>query len=246
MTLQTYVITGTASGLGLELGRALTRLGKTVVGVDLEVPPVDGDPVTHHSLLADLADPEDIQATCEFILRDGPVDVLVNCAGLNYLEWIQNMTVEGYDRVMAVNARAPFLMVKYLLPGLIPAKGTVCNVVSNAAHKPMTASLAYNASKGALHIMTEEMARELTPRYGVTVLGVAPHKLEGTKMSHYIEERVVTVRGMTPEAAHAYQLTSLLPGRETPPAYVADFMAWLLAEKARHVQLAGCILPYGI
>ena len=45
---------------------------------------------------------------------------------------------------------------------------------------PMTCSLAYNASKGAAHIMTLQLARELTKKHGITVFGIAPNKLKGT------------------------------------------------------------------
>lgn len=243
MELKKYVITGASSGLGLALSRVLSlRYNKEVVGVDIKSPP-EGLGMASY-VLCDLRDADEVAGTARGLNRAG-VDVLVNCAGLNLLNWLEDITVEDYDAVMAVNARAPFLMVKGLLPSLIARKGTVCNIVSNAAHKPMTASLAYNASKGALHIMTLQMAHELTRRWGITVFGLAPHKLEGTRMSQYIEERVVVVRGMTPEAARKYQLGVMPTGRESTPEEVAEFLGWILAEKGRHEQMAGTILPWG-
>ena len=238
--MKTYVITGSGSGLGRAIANYLVDQGKEVLGVDLNPAPKAG----FRTVTCDLRDAEQIGKLCYRMLHDS-VDCLVNCAGINLLNWLEDTEVEDYDLVMAVNARAPFLMVKGLLPNLIANKGTVCNIVSNAAHVPMTASLAYNASKGALHIMTLQMARELTKRWGITVFGIAPHKLEGTAMSQYIEERVTEVRGMTRDAARAYQLSVMPTGAESTPAQVADFTGWLLSEKARHSQLAGCILPYG-
>jgi NAD(P)-dependent dehydrogenase (short-subunit alcohol dehydrogenase family) len=128
---------------------------------------------------------------------------------------------------------------------LIASKGTILNIVSNASHMPMTTSLAYNASKGAAHIMTLQMARELSKAHGITVFGISPNKLRGTEMSKDIEDQVVALRGWTPEYAKQYQLASLLAGEETDPDALAEFVAFLLSSKQRHKYLTGCILPYG-
>lgn len=242
MELKTYVVTGAGSGLGLALARVLAyQYGKDVIGLDIAPKP---EKAQFDYVRLDLRDAEAVKDVCADLLEHAP-QVLVNCAGLNLLNWIEDITVKDYDDVMNVNARAPFLMVQGLLPSLRAQKGTVCNIVSNAAHAPMTASLAYNASKGALHIMTLQMARELTRRYGITVFGIAPHKLEGTGMSRYIEERVVEVRGFTPEKAREYQLSVMPTGRESRPEEVAALAGWLLSEKGRHEQMAGTILPFG-
>ena len=146
---------------------------------------------------------------------------------------------------MNVNAKGIYLMSREFLPSLMRTKGTILNIVSNAAHMPMTCSLAYNASKGAAHIMTLQMARELTKNYGITVFGIAPNKLSGTGMSNSIDEQVVKTRGWTEEYAKEYQLNGLLTGEETPPELLAEFIAYLLKTKQNHKYLSGCILPYG-
>ena len=102
-----------------------------------------------------------------------------------------------------------------------------------------------NASKGAAHILTLQMARELTKKHGITVFGISPNKLKGTGMSRDIEEQVMATRGWTAEFARQYQLNSLLAGEETDPAALAEFIAFLLHNKERHKFLTGCILPYG-
>jgi NAD(P)-dependent dehydrogenase (short-subunit alcohol dehydrogenase family) len=110
---------------------------------------------------------------------------------------------------------------------------------------PMTTSLAYNASKGAAHIMTLQLARELTKKHGITVFGISPNKLLGTEMSKDIEDQVVKHRGWTPEFAAQYQTNALLAGEETDPAQLAEFISFILSTKSRHKYLTGCILPYG-
>lgn len=174
-----------------------------------------------------------------------PIDVLINCAGVNKTNWLENVSDAEWDDVMDVNAKGIFKMTQWALPALIASKGAVVNIVSNAAHVPMTCSAAYNASKGAAHILTLQLARELTKKYGITVFGVAPNKLRGTGMSRDIERQVIEQRGWSREEAAKYQLAALLPGEETPPDRVAEFIAFLLSEKDRHRFLSGTVIPYG-
>lgn len=171
------------------------------------------------------------------------IDVLVNCAGVNRINWLEDVTTDEWDLVMEVNVTGVFRMVQWALPRLRESRGTVVNIVSDASHKPMRCSAAYNASKGAAAILTKQMARELAP--DVTVFSVSPNKLSGTGMSDSIDEQVVKTRGWTKEQAQSYQLQGLLIGEETPPRLVAEFIGFLLSSKERHKHLAGCDIPYG-
>lgn len=228
------IITGAASGLGRAIGTALAAAGHQVWNFDI----VNGPGY-------DVAKPD--TNMIDRVIADDMhgLDVLINCAGVNVINWLEQFTEEDWDKVMNVNAKGIFAMSKACLPHLIASKGTIVNIVSNAAHNPMTCSLAYNASKGAAHIMTLQLARELTKRHGITVFGIAPNKLAGTGMSDSIDEQVVATRGWTKEYAQQYQLNGLLAGQETPPLAIAGFLEYLLKEKDNHRFLTGTVLPYG-
>ena len=223
--MSNILITGSGKGLGLALSKEFENRGHNVFGFDLQ----NGDDVRRPDL-SDL--PEEI-------------DVLINNAGVNIINWLEDFIEGEWDMVMDTNAKGIYMMSKACLPMLIKSKGTIVNIVSNAAHMPMTCSLAYNASKGAAHIMTLQLARELTKKYGITVFGVAPNKMSGTGMSDSIDDQVVDTRGWTKEYAQEYQLNGLLTGEETPPELLAEFMAHLLQDKKHHKFLTGCVLPYG-
>ncbi len=223
------LITGAESGLGLEMSKALLKAGHEVESYDLSRGYDVRKPNTAY--LSDL--------------RQRGLDVLINNAGINLINWLERFSEDDWDNVMDTNTKGIYLMSKACLPALKESKGTILNIISNASHMPMTCSLAYNASKGAAHIMTKQLARELTKRHGITVFGLAPNKLEGTRMSQSIEKQVVETRGWTLFDAHKYQINALLTGEETPPALVAEFVAFLLASKERHKFLTGCIIPYG-
>ena len=218
------VITGSSSGLGAALARELSRDGHLILPYD-------------RNIGLDVLRPKNVWADC--------LDVLINCAGINKTGWLENFPEAEWDEVMDVNAKGMFMMTQAALPALIASTGTVLNIVSNASHMPMTTSLAYNASKGAAHIMTLQLARELSKKHGITVFGISPNKLSGTGMSRDIEEQVVRHRGWTPEYAREYQLSALLAGEETDPQTLAEFVSYLLAAKRHHKYLTGCVIPYG-
>jgi len=179
-------------------------------------------------------------------LCDHTLDILINCAGINRINWLQDVQDSEWDAVMDTNAKGIFKMTQACLPMLIDTKGTVLNIVSNAAHMPMTCSAAYNASKGAALILTKQLARELTKQHDITVFSVSPNKLSGTGMSRDIDEQVVKTRGWTPEEATQYQLNGLLTGKETPVRVLSEFISYLLLSKEHHYYLSGCDIPYGL
>ena len=226
--MNTAVVTGGSSGLGAAIIEALDPLFDNIYDWSL-------------STAVDVrsADSVTIAAT-KLPIR---IDVLINCAGINAIDFLPQLAEHTWDEVMDTNAKGIFLVTKACLSRL--RDGTVLNIVSNAAHVPMTSSLAYNASKAAAFIMTQQLARELKKTHNITVFGIAPNKMAGTHMSALIEARVCELRGWTSAQAQKYQLDALPAGHETDPAVVAELIAFLLAKKERHSYLNGCIIPAG-
>lgn len=221
------LVTGSGAGLGKAIAAALRRDGHEVFDFDRK----RGNDVRYPGT--------------SYGLPPERLDVLINCAGINKTAWLEDLEHDLWDEVLDINAKALYRMTQWALPELIKSRGTVLNIVSNASHMPMTTSLAYNASKGAAHIMTLQMARELSKKHNITVFGISPNKLKGTEMSKDIEDQVVALRGWTREYAEQYQLNALLAGEETDPVQLAEFIAFLLHNKPRHKYLTGCVLPYG-
>lgn len=174
---------------------------------------------------------------------DGPVDVLINCAGVASIQWMEKLSLNEFNHVIDTNARGIFVVTQALLPWLL--NGTICNIISNAAHLPMRCSLAYNASKAAALMMSKQMARELGPRHNITIFSVSPNRLAGTDMSNWIDEKVQEVRGWSAQYAREYQLAAIPAGVETPVEAVAEFIAFLLSTKERHKYLQGNDMTYG-
>lgn len=167
---------------------------------------------------------------------------IINCAGINLLREFDRLTADEVLRVMTVNAFSLPMVVRTLRAfGRLESGAAICNVISNAAHIPMTHSLAYNASKAAQEMITRQMARELK---GYTIFGVNPNKLAGTQMSSQIEAEVLKLRGWSAEEARGYQLAALPAGVETPVDSLAAFI-YELMRPIHHPYITGCIFPYG-
>lgn len=227
MKALTILVTGSSSGLGKALHDLLTDAGHNVVGYDLDDQCDVTDPFGSGI-------PQNLNS----------LDVLINCAGINSNNWFEEITQAEFDRVMHVNAFSIVKMTQAFIEQLKESKGTIINIVSNAAHMPMTSSLAYNASKAAALMITRQMAHELTPRFGITVFSVSPNKLSGTKMSREIEANVCKVRGWTPEYAAEYQKKALMHGLETPPEAVASLINNLI-RTGNMKYMSGCDIPVG-
>jgi NAD(P)-dependent dehydrogenase (short-subunit alcohol dehydrogenase family) len=223
------LITGGAGALGSNLA---LRLGKE-----------DGHTITYWDTVVNGVDVGDWQHVHRAAKAIQKLDILINCAGIGLVEWFEDIDPSDFKRVMDVNCNGIINCTQALLP-LLRYGGTVCNIISNAAHVPMTASLAYNTSKAAAAMVTRQLAHELGPRHGVTVFGVSPNKLAGD-LNRYTASRVAQVRGWKPEEVTQYQAAALPAKAETPIPIVAEFISFLLTKKERHRYLHGCIIPYG-
>jgi NAD(P)-dependent dehydrogenase (short-subunit alcohol dehydrogenase family) len=241
--MKTAIVTGGSSGLGLLLAQALST-NYDIVNWDIN--PTD-DLLECEYVDVNLMSEDEIEKAVQRI--DRPIDLLVNCAGVNQLNFIEGIKVEEWDRIMGVNVRAPWLVVKHMLINQkfnkVHNRRTIVNIISNASHKPMTLSAAYNASKGAAHILTLQMARELMREHGITVFGVSPIRLRGTQMSKQIDARVATLRGKSVPQVWMDQVADMPAGTETDPETCAEFIAYLLSNFERHRYLHGTVIPYG-
>ena len=239
------VVTGGFQGLGALICEELLRQGYFVVIWDWEVSVPLPRMLGVEAWVVDVSNHVQVEQAAQEMQGKNltPIDVLVNCAGVAWLDWIPSFSLAKWQQVQDVNVTGPLLTVKHLAP--LMNGGTIVNIGSNAGVLPMRTGAAYCASKAALNALTEVMARELMQTHQITVFGLNPNKLAGTQMTESIDWQTSRLRQMDYEAATAHQRAGMLTGQETDPKQVAEFLGFLLSSKERHAALAGCILPYG-
>lgn len=157
------IVTGAASGIGRAVAQALRAEGAEVLGIDR----ADGPGIA----AIDLSRADAGEAVLAAAGRDA--DFLVNSAAVFHSGDLAHTDAAAWDRLYAVNLRAPYLLARSLAPGLSRRKGAIVNVSSVNAIRNARANLAYDSLKAALDHMTRGLALELWEK-GVRVNAVAP------------------------------------------------------------------------
>ena len=170
---QKIIVTGSTNGIGAAMARLFVAEGAQVLlhGRSREAGEALreelGDSVALH--IDDLSDPEAPQRITRAALESfGRIDAIVNNAGVSWRSTLEDTTAELFDKLLAINLRAPLLLVQAALAELEKSQGVVLNVGSVCAHMGLPNILAYSISKGGMITMTRNMALSLSQR-GVRV-----------------------------------------------------------------------------
>ena len=154
------VITGASRGIGKSLMLKFQSEGAQVLGLS--------------SKDYDLSTREDIKSLASHLAGLPKIDILINNAGINKIDDIEDISLNDYDNIMRVNVEAPFLLSQAVIPKMIENKsGRIINITSIFGHCTKEQRMSYTTSKYALSGMTKTMSVELAP-HNIIVNSVAP------------------------------------------------------------------------
>jgi gluconate 5-dehydrogenase len=171
---RTALVTGSTRGLGLALARALADAGARVAINGRSQEAVDAVAAGFENAVAAPFDVTDEAAVAAAIDRLGPVDVLVNNAGMTMRRPLEEFSLAEWERMLAVNLTSAFLVARAVVPGMIERGcGKIVNVgsVMSEVARPTVAS--YAATKGGLKLLTRSMCAEWA-RHGIQANGIGP------------------------------------------------------------------------
>lgn len=236
------VVTGGSRGLGWMIARGLIQAGAAVIITSRKAAAGEeaerdlrtfGDDVK--ALTVDLSsEAECLRLASEVAARAPAIDILVNNAGATWGAPLQEFPASAWDKVLALNLKAPFFLARAFLPMLERAATSrdparIINVGSiDGIRVSGLPTYSYSASKAALHHLTRVLARELGPRH-ITVNAVAPG-LFPSKM---------TATSLDSIGAETIAATPL--GRLGEPDDMAGVAVYLSSRAACHV--TGAVIP---
>lgn len=176
------LVTGAASGIGLQIAHDLARRGALVCVLDRNalaahaaaqaIVEAGGQATT---CVIDLADPQAITTAVDGLLaQHGAIDILVNNAGVVSTQPASDVSLTDWNTTLAINLTAPMVLTQRVLPAMgAKGWGRIVNVSSISGVRAGTGRLAYGSSKAALIAMTGQFAIEFAER-GITVNAIAP------------------------------------------------------------------------
>jgi NAD(P)-dependent dehydrogenase (short-subunit alcohol dehydrogenase family) len=176
------VVTGGSSGIGRAIALALGQAGASVVviargqaALDNAVAELRAAGCQGEAISADLGDRVAASRAAEAVLAlSGPPDILVNCAGVNIRPPMAELTISEWDRLMAVNLTAPFLLGQEFGPEMADRGwGRIINVTSQQANRAFANSGGYGATKGGLASLTRSQSEAWAGR-GVCCNALCP------------------------------------------------------------------------
>lgn len=222
------LVTGATGGLGASIARTLQGQGATVV-VTGRREAVLKDLVKElgegaHAIVSDLGDPESVQNLVSQVTElVGKVDILVNNAGLTKDNLAMRMKAEEFDLVLDVNLKAPFLLSKAVMRGMMKARwGRIINISSIVGVMGNPGQANYCASKAGIIGMSKSLAQELATR-NITVNCVAPG---------FIESDMTAV---LPDGQKEALLSGIPQGRMGKPEDIANAVLYLASQEANYM-----------
>ncbi len=238
------VVTGGSRGIGRMITEGLLANGAEVVIASRKEDELRASSEelsrigTVHALRADLSSPEEVQRFAAEVSDhyDGELDILVNNAGAVWGAPVDEFPASGFDKVLDINVKAPFLLTQALLPALRAAAtptapARVVNVGSvDGIRTPLMDNFSYSASKAGVHQLTRHLAMTLVGEH-VTVNAIAPGPFESRMMAFALD---------SPEGREAVA-AGVPMGRIGSPEDVAGAVIFLCSRAGAY--LTGAVIP---
>ena len=235
------VVTGGGSGIGKAIVKVFTESGAKVAILDLDeskaaaVGREIGSDV--HAFGCDVSNAESVTKAFDRVLAEGPVDVLVNSAGVSHVGNIFNTTEADFDRLFRVNVKGTYLCMQCAVQAMKKAGGgVILNLASIAATSGLSDRFAYSMTKGAVLSMTLSVAKDYLAS-GVRCNCVSPARVHTPFVDGFVAKNYPGH-----EAEKFEELGKSQPiGRMGKPEEIAALALFLCSDDAAFI--TGCDYP---
>ncbi len=241
------IVTGGASGIGLAIVDELLAQGANVQMSDIHGGDKHQEGENYSFWPTDISSASEVNKTVDSIIqRFGRIDGLVNNAGVNFPRLLVDekapagryeLNESAFEKMVNINQKGVFLMSQAVARQMVKQRdGVIVNVSSESGLEGSEGQSCYAATKAALNSFTRSWSKELG-KHGIRVVGVAPGILEktGLRTPEY-EEALAWTRNITVEQLReGYSKNSIPIGRSGRLSEVADFICYLLSERASYI-----------
>lgn len=205
---QVAIITGAGKGIGAAIAKAFAEVGADVVIgartiADLEEVAKDVQAMGRRALVVqtDVMDFQQLRNLADSAMREfGRIDILVNNAGGFPPKPVSQTTAREFEGAFRFNVTTAFELSRICAPMMVESTGggAILNISSIAGHKPTPCFAAYGTAKGALSLLTQELAQEFAPKVRVNAIAVGSTKTEAlnTVLTPEIEKMMVDLTPM--------------------------------------------------
>jgi 2-keto-3-deoxy-L-fuconate dehydrogenase len=239
------VVTGGASGIGKAVATRLADNGAQVWVLDLEATTAEATATEitgagghAWSLPCDVADPESVARVFATITAKGPLDILVNSAGIAHIGTITTTSLQDFDRIFRVNVQGTFLCMQAAITTMLKqSAGVIINMSSLVALMGIPDRFAYSMSKGAVRAMTFSVAKDFLDK-NIRCNCISPARVHTPFVDGFIKR---SYPGRESEMMVALSKTQPV-GRMARPDEIAGLAVYLCSDMASF--LTGADIPF--
>ncbi len=239
------MVTGGGSGIGkaVSISLARNRAKVWVLDVDAAAAQATAGEITHaggvaQSQQCDVADPEGVSGVFASITADGPINILVNSAGISHIGTISTTTVADFDRLFRVNVQGVYLCMQAALSTMVTqGSGVIINLSSTVAIIGFSDRFAYSMSKGAVRAMTLSVAKDFVDK-NIRCNCISPGRVHTPFVDGYLKRNYP---GREAEMLAVLEKTQPV-GRMARPEEVAWLIAYLCSDLASFI--TGADVPF--
>lgn len=235
------VVTGAGSGIGRATALLLARQGAEVYALDLQKEAAEATATfigeaggRGKAFVCDVSSETSVK---EVLTGIGPLDMLVNSAGVSHIGTIETTSSSEFERLFSVNVKGVFLCMQAALP-LMKEKGAgvIINLASIANHVGLTDRFAYSMSKGAVFAMTLSVARDYI-HSGIRCNSISPARVHTSFVDGFLQK---TYPGKKEEMFEKLSRSQPI-GRMAKPEEIAALILYLCSDEASFI--TGCDYP---